>query len=298
MAHTEQMMINGVLTDVTVFDSAAQEIDDAVAALAAMGGASLGAGTVKLDGQTNNRVSITSVGWYRLMSFSGGMHSALVHVRHNWTNGSPSDLLIYVCVDQYMPAVNILSSGYYKSNVTPVDDVRLTRSASNDLCYLDIHYSLSVGNSIGFNVLATAPDPIHPVNITRLDAVAVAAAPDGETVLTQAAWSNPPEVLGVEYRTTKRYLGKPVYAKIVDCGLVPSGVKSLSMGYSDAQVQVINVEAAMKTSGGVYYTAPMTTESYTVSVNASGSAIVIYSNSSNFASYTMYAKLEYAKTTD
>lgn len=31
MAHTEQMMINGVLTDVTVFDSAAQEIDDAVA---------------------------------------------------------------------------------------------------------------------------------------------------------------------------------------------------------------------------------------------------------------------------
>lgn len=31
-------------------------------------------------------------------------------------------------------------------------------------------------------------------------------------------WSNPPMELGVEYRTTERYLGKPVYVKTVDCG--------------------------------------------------------------------------------
>lgn len=32
--------------------------------------------------------------------------------------------------------------------------------------------------------------------------------------------TNPPMKLGIEYRTTERYLGKPVYYKIVDCGQI------------------------------------------------------------------------------
>lgn len=39
-------------------------------------------------------------------------------------------------------------------------------------------------------------------------------------------WENPPMVLGVEYRTTERYLGKPVYAKLVDCGKAGAGTAS------------------------------------------------------------------------
>ena len=35
-------------------------------------------------------------------------------------------------------------------------------------------------------------------------------------------WINPPMVLGVEYRTTERYQGKPVYVKLVDCGTLPN----------------------------------------------------------------------------
>ena len=31
-------------------------------------------------------------------------------------------------------------------------------------------------------------------------------------------WVNPPMQLGIEYRTTEKYLGKPVYVKVVDCG--------------------------------------------------------------------------------
>lgn len=31
-------------------------------------------------------------------------------------------------------------------------------------------------------------------------------------------WVNPPMQLGAEYRTTERYIGKPVYVKVVDCG--------------------------------------------------------------------------------
>ena len=36
-------------------------------------------------------------------------------------------------------------------------------------------------------------------------------------------WVNPPMNLGTEYRTTERYLGKPVYVKVVDCGQIADG---------------------------------------------------------------------------
>lgn len=36
-------------------------------------------------------------------------------------------------------------------------------------------------------------------------------------------WVNPPMQLGVEYRTTERYQGKPVYTKLVDCGVWANG---------------------------------------------------------------------------
>lgn len=35
-------------------------------------------------------------------------------------------------------------------------------------------------------------------------------------------WVNPPMALGVEYRTTERYMGKPVYAQLIDCGYGPN----------------------------------------------------------------------------
>lgn len=35
-------------------------------------------------------------------------------------------------------------------------------------------------------------------------------------------WVNPPMELGVEYRTTERYLGKPVYVKVVNFGALPA----------------------------------------------------------------------------
>ena len=35
-------------------------------------------------------------------------------------------------------------------------------------------------------------------------------------------WTNPPLTLGVEYRTTERHLGKPVYTKAVNIGAMPA----------------------------------------------------------------------------
>ena len=41
-------------------------------------------------------------------------------------------------------------------------------------------------------------------------------------------WVNPPLALGVEYRTTERFLGKPVYVKAIDFGAVAVGMNSVS----------------------------------------------------------------------
>lgn len=38
----------------------------------------------------------------------------------------------------------------------------------------------------------------------------------------EVEWLNPPMVLGTEYRTTKRYNGKPVYIQAIDCGAAPN----------------------------------------------------------------------------
>ena len=43
-------------------------------------------------------------------------------------------------------------------------------------------------------------------------------------------WENPPMVVGVEYRTTERYMGYPVYTKLVDCG-IPSNGKRVETGH-------------------------------------------------------------------
>ena len=41
-------------------------------------------------------------------------------------------------------------------------------------------------------------------------------------------WVNPPMQLGVEYRTTERYLGKPVYVKCFDFGPLPNATMKTS----------------------------------------------------------------------
>ena len=48
--------------------------------------------------------------------------------------------------------------------------------------------------------------------------MAVRAVSSGE--IGPIEWVNPPMDLGVEYRTTERFFGRPVYYKIVDCGQI------------------------------------------------------------------------------
>ena len=57
-------------------------------------------------------------------------------------------------------------------------------------------------------------------------------------------WVNPPKQLGVEYRTTERYLGKPVYVKVVDFGFLPNNtLKTVTLG--DTTIMMISAHGIM-----------------------------------------------------
>ena len=65
-------------------------------------------------------------------------------------------------------------------------------------------------------------------------------------------WVNPPMELGVEYRTTERYLGEPVYVKVVNCGVLPSGA-TLTVKHEIANVGMIAEAKAIASNSTAGY---------------------------------------------
>lgn len=113
-------------------------------------------------------------------------------------------------------------------------------------------------------------------------------------------WLNPPMNLGVEYRTTERYQGKPVYVKLVDCGALPNNTsKSISIS-DDTTIRCFDVVTGTNSSGMVLPTASFggTNLEREVAITSNGSSILIVTNF-NGSSYTKtYVLVKYYKTTD
>ena len=64
-------------------------------------------------------------------------------------------------------------------------------------------------------------------------------------------WVNPPMVIGVEYRTTQRYNGKPVYVKAINFGALPvSGGSNISTGISSGSTLVKLTGTFVDTTSG------------------------------------------------
>lgn len=103
---------------------------------------------------------------------------------------------------------------------------------------------------------------------------------------------NPPMQLGVEYRTTERYLGKPVYVKVVDFGPGANNTeKSVEHGASNAIV--IDYGGYAKSDNGEL-SVPWKTHS---TLSASDTVIVMTSNA-DYSGYSVYVWIKYYKTTD
>ena len=114
-------------------------------------------------------------------------------------------------------------------------------------------------------------------------------------------WVNPPMILGVEYRTTERYLGKPVYVMVVDCGVAPS--KSETWIKINKEIsRFISIDAVSYASDTYQTTIPDSVESCkAVLVMSSQSPyILVKTTTDNFAvnGYHVYARIKYTKSTD
>lgn len=107
---------------------------------------------------------------------------------------------------------------------------------------------------------------------------------------------NPDMKLGVEYRTTERYLGKPVYVKLVDCGLLADG-KKVAHGISnmDTCLSVMEVRAGLLMPQIFNHSLNDPWTCYVASVDKTNITLACGSSS---AGSNCQVTLKYTKTTD
>lgn len=121
-------------------------------------------------------------------------------------------------------------------------------------------------------------------------------------------WVNPLMELGVEYRTVERYRGKPVYAKLVNCGNLTAGnVKTVNFDSSgtlqsivEARGELFNSNESWQVStmlyGGTYAdTSPLVIAARVTSGNG---IIYAYANNSGANTRIAYIVVKYTKSTD
>lgn len=103
-------------------------------------------------------------------------------------------------------------------------------------------------------------------------------------------WIDPPMELTAEYRTTERYLGKPVYTTIVNCGPITAGTNTIAHNIASV-AQMVGCEF-IDVSGYVAGQPP------TLFVTANASSIYIDVTGDQFVGRTIYVRLRYVKSTN
>lgn len=119
-------------------------------------------------------------------------------------------------------------------------------------------------------------------------------------------WINPPMQLGVEYRTTERYLGKPVYVKTINMGNLPgNAVKQASFQSNNVVDKIVSVTGQCTSDSGVSMSLPYHAGSgpnwnTVILVGATGAGTAqIVTFYEDFAGYTdAYVTVKYTKLED
>lgn len=114
-------------------------------------------------------------------------------------------------------------------------------------------------------------------------------------------WVNPPMKLGVEYRTTERYLGKPVYVKLIDCGAMPNSTdKTINGGISNGEslVGICGEYYNSTTSVSLPYTSGGSTIAKCSAYISSGHCIIVLWAKNNESAQNARVLIKYTKTTD
>lgn len=159
------------------------------------------------------------LGWYRITApFSPYNTSGYLTVSHAWASGGASELLLGVssAPDTHGKLQCLRSVGQINS-VPYISNARLVQVDKRTLA-LDLYVSGTGKNDWNLQLCNCGDNPITlttPTFISTDDTL-----PSGETLAAVMEYQNPPMLLGVEYKTTERFWGRPVYYKIVDCGQI------------------------------------------------------------------------------
>lgn len=111
-------------------------------------------------------------------------------------------------------------------------------------------------------------------------------------------WINPPMVIGVEYRTTERYNGKPVYIKARGLGNMPAASTSKSVTFGTGTEVAIDVTGRMEYNSDTYTIPFDRGNGASAAIFAHGAQVYLLSGANSIASYSAYAVVKYIKTTD
>lgn len=109
-------------------------------------------------------------------------------------------------------------------------------------------------------------------------------------------WVNPPMQLGVEYRTTERYLGKPVYVKAVNVSVLPSAGSYVIPGHGIANLGYC-VECSGSLENGTSIPYVNTSKEGQILLGVNSNNIRLYSDI-DLSALTAVVRIKYTKTTD
>lgn len=107
-------------------------------------------------------------------------------------------------------------------------------------------------------------------------------------------YENPLLNLGVEYRSTERYLGKPVYVQAVNFGALPNATtKTVTWATADEVSAVLSVEATGSQGAPVGLGASLSGTEITATTTT-----LYIKSSGDYSSNTAVFRIKYTKTTD
>lgn len=110
-------------------------------------------------------------------------------------------------------------------------------------------------------------------------------------------WVNPPLALGVEYRTTERYLGKPVYTMAFSFGALPnSSDKVVEMPGTDSTCKIVEIHGYASNDMTLPGVSGTSTDTQITLTGIGNRAYVITKGDRSSATATIVTK--YIKTTD
>lgn len=108
---------------------------------------------------------------------------------------------------------------------------------------------------------------------------------------------NPPMDLGVEYRTTERYLGYPVYIKLINLGSLPNAGSTKQISVRDLSIRV---PISMDLTWGNFASENFVVNDYAPYVASAGfdnaNINIVSGPSSDTEHYEVYAFLKYSKS--